>query len=207
MFAGKKNLEKRFSLSTLVLAVSLILTTNVAIADADDDAKLKELERAMSGSTAQAGQKKLRTRAIVFDNQEGDKTTNNAGNVAVAQDCANLPAGVAATAVDFNIQFNVGSATVSSNSEQMLGQIAKVLSLNSNCVIVEGHTDASGNSDQNRVLSQNRATAVVDFLANRAGLDRKRLVAVGKGSSEPAKGLDARDPKNRRVAFKVVSGA
>lgn len=205
MFVSKKKPRKGFSLSTLVLGLSLILATNTAIADADDDAKLKELERAMSGAS-QPGQKKLRTRAIVFDNQDGDKAANNAGGGASSLDCANLPTGVAATVVDFPIQFNVGSATISSSSEQTLGQIAKVLSLNNNCVIVEGHTDASGNPERNRVLSQDRAGAVVDFLASRSGLDKKRLVAVGKGSSEPAKGLDARDPKNRRVAFKVVSG-
>jgi outer membrane protein OmpA-like peptidoglycan-associated protein len=55
-------------------------------------------------------------------------------------------------------------------------------------------------------LSRDRANAVVIFIATRHGIDRKRFVPVGKGSTETMPNLDARDPKNRRVVFKVVTG-
>ena len=67
-------------------------------------------------------------------------------------------------------------------------------------------TDASGNYDRNLMLSRERAESVINFLTSRSGIDRKRLVPVGKGSSDPLRSLDARDPKNRRVVFKVVTG-
>ncbi len=53
-------------------------------------------------------------------------------------------------------------------------------------------------------LSRERAGSVVKFIVERAGMDRNRLVAIGKGPNEPLKNLDPRDSKNRRVVFKVV---
>lgn len=184
----------------------------------DDAAKLKELERALSASQegAQIGsapQAKRRTRAIVFDNEpQGGAAAEPVKTVAAAPvagvaDCTSLPPDVKAVGVDFAIQFNVGSATVSPASEATLGQIARVLSLSPDrCVLVEGHTDATGNADKNLSLSRERASSVVNFISGKSGLDRQRLVPIGKGSSDPLKNLDPRDPKNRRVVFKVVTG-
>jgi outer membrane protein OmpA-like peptidoglycan-associated protein len=88
-----------------------------------------------------------------------------------------------------------------------LSQIAKVLALSPDrCVIVEGHTDSTGNYDKNMSLSRDRANSVVNFITVRNGIDRRRLVPVGKGSSDPMPNLDSRDSKNRRVVFKVVTG-
>jgi outer membrane protein OmpA-like peptidoglycan-associated protein len=112
---------------------------------------------------------------------------------------------VKATAVDFAIQFKVGSAEVAPSSEGVLREIAKILALSPDrCVLVEGHTDASGNADKNMALSRERAGSVVRFIVEKTGLDRNRLVPIGKGSSDPLQNLDQRDPKNRRVVFKVV---
>ena len=72
------------------------------------------------------------------------------------------------------------------------------------CILIEGHSDATGNADSNLSLSKDRASSVVKFIVDKAGMDTNRLTAVGKGQSEPLKNLDPRDPKNRRVVFKVV---
>jgi outer membrane protein OmpA-like peptidoglycan-associated protein len=110
-----------------------------------------------------------------------------------------------ARTVDFTIQFKVGSAEILPHSESRLREIGQLLQLAPDrCVVIEGHTDATGNPERNIVLSQDRANAVVQFLAGKAGVNPKRLLPVGKGSTEPIKSLDAKDPKNRRVAFKVI---
>ena len=110
-----------------------------------------------------------------------------------------------ANAVDFAIQFQIGSAKISPASESTLGSIAKILALAPDrCVLVEGHTDATGSADQNMALSRERAGSVVNYICNKAGVERKRLVPQGKGSSSPAAGLAPTDPRNRRVVFKVV---
>lgn len=172
---------------------------------ADEAAKLKELERAMS-TPDQAGKKTYKTRAIVFDgDQQATAAPAEAPKVSSVADCSSLPADVNAVPVDFAIQFKLGSAEIAPASEPTLREIAKILSLNpERCVLVEGHTDATGNAERNLELSHRRAGSVVKFIVEKSGIDRNRLVPFGKGSSDPMKNLDPRDKKNRRVVFKVV---
>lgn len=195
-----------FVLSALAAGVLAIFSVPSIAAGAGDEAKLKEFERAMSAPAEAAVVKKPRTRAIVFDNDstQAAAPVNDAKSARVA-DCSSLPSDAKAITVDFAIQFKVGSADVAPASEDTLRQISKILALSPDrCVLVEGHTDASGNADANMTLSRERAGSVVKFIVERAGMDRNRLVAIGKGPNEPLKNLDPRDPKNRRVVFKVV---
>jgi outer membrane protein OmpA-like peptidoglycan-associated protein len=194
--------------SALLCGLMLLAMGNGQAVAADDEAaKLEALQRAMTApGDGEPAKKKVRTRAIVFDNA-GSAPAASAAAPAGALDCASLPPDVKANAVDFAIQFQVGSAKVSPASEATLGSIAKILALAPDrCVIVEGHTDATGNADKNMALSRDRAGSVVNYIAEKAGIERKRLVPLGKGSSSPAAGLAPTDPKNRRVVFKVVAG-
>lgn len=198
--------------SRVLMGLMLIAGVGVAQAASDED-KLKELERAMNMPSDTGMPQQKRTRAIVFDNQQqsaspaAEPAAQAAASTASSRDCGSLPPDVRTVGVDFPIQFNAGSATVSSASEGTLNQIAKVLALSPDrCIIVEGHTDVIGNYEKNMALSRDRANAVVNFISTRNGIDRKRFMPVGKGSTETMPNLDARDPKNRRVVFKVVTG-
>jgi len=186
-----------------VAAVLGVMTMSPAFAD--EAQKLKDLESAMTAPGADApAPRKGRTRAIVFDD-ETQPAAEPASPVASANgNCSELPTDVKAIAIDFSIQFKMGSAQISPASEKMLREIAKVLSLSSRCVLVEGHTDATGNLDRNNALSKERADSVVNYIVEQSSIDRKRLVPIGKGSSEPLKNLNPRNPDNRRVVFKVV---
>jgi outer membrane protein OmpA-like peptidoglycan-associated protein len=194
-----------------IVAVMMVSFLSLGLVQAaSDDEKLKELERAMNAPSEMGMVKpKARTRAIVFDSQPQANTESTAPTPVArsSTDCAALPADIKSIGVDFAIQFNAGSATVSPASQSTLDQIAKVLALSPDrCVIVEGHTDSTGSFDKNMALSRERASSVVNFISSRNGIDRKRLVPVGKGPTDTLKDLDARDPKNRRVVFKVVTG-
>ena len=194
--------------STLLL-VTLGFVASSALASDADDAKLKELERAMQAPSqaAPATPKKVRTRAIVFDNDPQQQTAAQNDSPKRPVDCKELPQNTPSQAVDFVIQFNAGSSQVSPASVGTLTAIGKILALSPDrCVFVEGHTDASGNPDSNMVLSRDRAESVVNFISTKSGLDSKRLVPIGKGSSDTLKNLTPRDPANRRVVFKVVTG-
>lgn len=197
-----------FVLSALVAGLFSFSAFSPVAFGAGDEAKLKELERAMNAPVEGGMVKKPRTRAIVFDNESASSEAAapaNSPKVASAADCSSLSPDVKATAVDFSIQFKVGSAEVAPASEDVLRQISKILALSPDrCVLVEGHTDASGNADKNISLSRDRAGSVVKFIVEKTGMDRNRLVPIGKGSSDPLKNLDPRDSKNRRVVFKVV---
>lgn len=225
MNVRSSSVPPRPSLSVLALGLFIAaFGTSVAFAaDEDTSAKLNELKRAMTAPQeggAEIGgtsKKKPRTRAIVFDNdpQEQGAAPQGAAQPDMAKvakpsapaDCKLLPADVKANAVDFAIQFKVASADITHASESTLTEIAKILSLSpERCVLVEGHTDASGTADKNQALSQKRADSVVKYITDKAGVDRNRIIPIGKGSSDPLKNLDPRDPKNRRVVFKVVAG-
>ena len=62
-------------------------------------------------------------------------------------------------------------------------------------VRVEGNTDNLGDDTWNQGLSERRAQAIVDYLVSR-GIDRRRMVARGNGSHQPARQQqDARRPR------------
>ena len=71
-------------------------------------------------------------------------------------------------------------------------------------IVVEGHSDPSGDPSSNLRLSQQRADAVLNRLAA-AGIDVSRFSAVGIGSAEPS-GVTGSRPAayyDRRVEFEI----
>ncbi len=75
---------------------------------------------------------------------------------------------------------------------------------------VLSHTDSRGDANFNRVLSQKRAQAVVDYMVSK-GIPQKRLKPTGMGESMPVNGCvdgvictEAEYQRNRRTEFKVL---
>jgi outer membrane protein OmpA-like peptidoglycan-associated protein len=72
-------------------------------------------------------------------------------------------------------------------------------------VLVEGHTDDSGNPAYDLDLSFRRARAVVEYLRGR-GVPAERLDFAGRGAKQPL--APGRSPEaralNRRVEFRLV---
>jgi outer membrane protein OmpA-like peptidoglycan-associated protein len=102
------------------------------------------------------------------------------------------------------VVFNSGSASITSGSRDLLTRVNKIIASCPKIPIeVAGHTDAVGSEARNKVLSQRRAQAVVDYLV-KAGVPPDQLVAVGYGSSKPIAANDAKGrAKNRRIEFVV----
>lgn len=201
------------SSKSIFLLSALLFSFSTASMAASDEEKLKQLERAIGAPADSAPPvigKKPRTRAIVFDAEptaaaSAASQTKAAQEPVAQRDCHVIPANAAMTAVDFAIQFKVASAEVAPSSENLLLQISKILALSPNrCVLVEGHTDVSGNAAANVTLSQDRANSVVKFITSKSSLDVNRFVPVGKGSSDLLKNVDPRSALHRRVIFKVV---
>lgn len=73
------------------------------------------------------------------------------------------------------------------NSADSLNYLLDILIQNPKLIIqLEAHTDARGSDKANMTLSQGRAKTCVDYLISK-GVNPARLVAVGKGESEPRK--------------------
>lgn len=82
---------------------------------------------------------------------------------------------------------------------QRLGQVLTAPDLAALCVRLVGHTDAVGGQAFNLALSKRRAETVRGFLTSAAGVDAKRLSAVGIGKVAPLPGYAELHPLQRRV--------
>lgn len=72
-------------------------------------------------------------------------------------------------------------------------------------VEVAGHSDSTGEADYNRQLSQKRAEAVAERLAQSFGINRNRVKARGYGESEPIADNSTAEGRaqNRRVEARI----
>lgn len=110
------------------------------------------------------------------------------------------PATETGDAVGFRINFAFNSAVIPPANIGQLDRVAQLLHQEpALSLAVEGHTDAVGGADYNIELSRRRAEAVVHYLTDH-GVDGRRLMAVGKGKTEPLV-ADPMDGRNRRVQF------
>ena len=73
-------------------------------------------------------------------------------------------------------------------------------------LMVEGHTDQKGNSEQNQIESYQRALTIRQFLIEELGFDEDRVTAIGIGESEPLSDviLPGNTDRSRRIVLKVV---
>lgn len=106
-----------------------------------------------------------------------------------------------------NIFFDVGKSIIKKESISELGQIKSLLVGNPKLrVQINGHTDNTGNAAANKVLSLQRATAVVDYLIEN-GISRDRLRAVGYGEERPIVSNDDEiggREINRRTEIEII---
>lgn len=105
------------------------------------------------------------------------------------------------------IKFKTGKAEIDPACDKTMTAIASIMSDYPGFhVQVDGHTDNVGNPDANKKLSQERADAVVKYLAEKKSVDAKRLSAKGFGDSKPIADNKSKkgQAKNRRVDFTVT---
>ena len=106
--------------------------------------------------------------------------------------------------IEKQIQFQAASDKLTPESTVALEIIKQYLTDKSyiSLLRVECHTDNSGNETENQTLSEKRALAVCKALV-KMGVDCKRLIAVGFGSTKPVADNSTPEGKaaNRSVSF------
>ncbi|ADU50807.1 OmpA/MotB domain protein [Thermaerobacter marianensis DSM 12885] len=106
--------------------------------------------------------------------------------------------------------FDLGRADLRPEGRELLRRLAPILARVPGTILVEGHTDNlpihSDRFPSNWELSTARATTVVRFLAEQAGLDPRRLAAAGYGEWRPRfpNTSEANRARNRRVEIVVL---
>jgi outer membrane protein OmpA-like peptidoglycan-associated protein len=106
------------------------------------------------------------------------------------------------------IQFETGKAAIRPESFDLLNEVTAVIQANPQItrLSVEGHTDSVGTDNQNQLLSDKRAAAVLKYLVDH-GIAAGRLLSKGWGESKPI-GDNATEEgreQNRRVEFVIVA--
>jgi hypothetical protein len=105
-----------------------------------------------------------------------------------------------------DIYFEVNASTPLPASRESLLQLAAWIKKNPELRIeIQGHTDNTGNLEKNRLLSQQRAEAVLRSLLGQ-GCAAGQLSAVGYGSSRPIAGNNSAEGRalNRRTQIKIL---
>jgi outer membrane protein OmpA-like peptidoglycan-associated protein len=102
------------------------------------------------------------------------------------------------------IHFEVDSAVISLDSTALLEEIADTMNRNPclKAVEIQGHTDNTGSKEHNKVLSDQRANSVREWLLGH-GVEPGRLTAQGYGQDRPISPniTPAGKERNRRVQF------
>lgn len=105
-----------------------------------------------------------------------------------------------------NVFFDTDKFELKPKSKTELDKLVRLLKNNPALKIeIGGHTDNVGSTENNKVLSENRAKAVHDFLV-RAGITADRLSYKGYGESKPIASNDTAEGRqqNRRTEFVIV---
>lgn len=109
--------------------------------------------------------------------------------------------------VSERIQFETNKDILKDFSKITLNEVVRTMKDNPQIKMVEvgGHTDSDGTDDDNLLLSENRAKAVIAYLISQ-GIEPHRLKPRGFGETVPVQKNDTEAGKaqNRRVEFRIV---
>lgn len=185
-----------------------------AQAQAQSDRDAAERARA-EAAKAQSDADAANARAQAAESQRQAQAANQGADALRARLRAQLNAVLLTTetprglVVDLNdVLFDTGKYTLKENTKVSLAKIATIIQLYPSIKVqVEGYTDSTGAPATNQRLSENRATAVRDFLAQN-GVPADNLTAQGYGATNfvADNGNAQGRAQNRRVDL-IVSGA
>ena len=112
-----------------------------------------------------------------------------------------------ADGVSIYFGYNSDQLTNTAMSElEKLGQALTAPQFSGVYWLVEGHSDDSGSADYNQGLSERRARSAQQYLVEKHGIEPEKLIAVGKGESEPYDRDNPTASVNRRVRLRPAGG-
>ena len=174
-----------------------------------DNANLKEQLDALQKQVADLEQEKATATQTAKGLEEEMRTALESKDVTISK----LQGRLTVNILD-RVLFNSGEAELNPGGEAVMRKLAAFLTQHSTLKIhVIGHTDnvpirpeARSRFASNWELSSARALAAVHFLAERAGVDARRLGAVGYGEFRPVADNATTEgrAKNRRIAIVIL---
>lgn len=105
------------------------------------------------------------------------------------------------------VNFALNSANLTAEAKSNLDKVAEVfLEFPDTELMLEGHTDSTGDAGYNMTLSKKRANSVGDYLSSK-GVAKSRMSVKGLGETAPRFENDTKEgqAKNRRVEIGVTA--
>jgi OmpA-OmpF porin, OOP family len=186
-------------------------------ADADGDGIPDSADRC-AGTPAGASVSADGCEAVTTAAADGD----NDGVPDASDRCADTPSGAKVdadgctlaltekTSITLMLNFDTDQADIKPEFADDIGKVAEFMRQYPGAsVVIEGHSDNTGNPDYNQRLSQRRAEAVAEALVNDHGVARDRVKAVGYGDTRPVadNSTAAGRAQNRRVEAAIEEAA
>jgi len=111
---------------------------------------------------------------------------------------------------DTTVLFGFDKAQLTRKDKQTLDDFASQLGNQRHYIVqVEGYTDSTGPADYNYQLSQHRADAVIQYLAQKYNVPAHKIFLIGLGKDNPvAKNTSAQGrAQNRRVDVRLMANS
>jgi outer membrane protein OmpA-like peptidoglycan-associated protein len=117
-----------------------------------------------------------------------------------------LVSGISRPSVELEVHFGFDSAEIANDSRPQIEAAAQVLNQDFPGIRfrVAGFTDALGDAQYNRDLSERRAAAVWQELVNAHGVSADQLERIGYGEQDPS--AQEGEARHRRVELQIVRG-
>ena len=101
-----------------------------------------------------------------------------------------------------SLSFPVGKSTIEPENFGLLSKVQNAIkNFPNSTVVIEGHTDSYGSDEKNMELSQERASAVKQYILANMNLDQNKVMSFGYGETKPIANNETKDgrAKNRRI--------
>ena len=111
---------------------------------------------------------------------------------------------------DTTVLFSFDKAVLTRKGKQTLDEFAAQIQSQRHYIVqVEGYTDSTGPADYNYQLSQRRADAVIQYLAQKYSVPAHKIFLIGLGKDNPvAQNTSASGrAKNRRVDVRLMANS
>ena len=108
--------------------------------------------------------------------------------------------------IDLRVEFDFDSAKARPEHSKEVKRVADFMnSYPSTSVVMEGHTDSTGDARYNQGLSERRAKTIADMLVNDFGISQSRVDSKGYGEDKPVATNDTKEGRqqNRRVVASI----
>jgi OOP family OmpA-OmpF porin len=224
----------RFSVLAVLVAGSLPLTVGCAtknyvrsqttpvinnVNELDDQTSKNTRDIKDTDSRAQQGITQVNNKAATADQkalaagQAADQANQN------ATQAANRVTSLAGTVENLDnykpvtqttVQFGFNKSELTRKDKETLDELGGQLQNQKHYIIqVEGYTDSSGPADYNYQLSQKRADAVIQYLAQKYSVPAYKIFLIGLGKDNPvAQNTSAAGrAKNRRVDIRLMENS